>query len=414
MADSGDGDAIDSVLVAIAKAPPRTPPLVLADGDKLGGARYTIRRLLGRGGMGSVYEAYDEVLAKPVALKILRATDDTDALARIRAEVQLAHDVTHPNVCRTFDLEQVDGHWVVKMELVAGSTLADHAAGKRLAIGDVVAIVRQVAAGLHAAHERGIVHRDLKSQNILIEATTGRVVISDFGLARRDEGPANDTAGTPAYMAPEQARGDAIDARADLYAFGCVIYLLLTGDALFAADTPTEIVHAHAVAQIPDARVARPDTPWASSSVRRAWLAQLVKRLLAKDPAERPSDAELARALAPKRPRIAVVVAALAVAVPTLGGVAVIPHRPIASWRPETRDIDPEIEEYAVSPAWCRRRRAERRVVVHGGAAPVGRDRHDGVVVERLARELAAEHARPHAGGLAWVERALRFGGGGG
>ena len=381
MADSDDGDAIDSVLVAIAKAPPRAPPLVLAGGDKLGDARYTIRRLLGRGGMGSVYEAYDEVLAKPVALKILRATGGTDALARIRAEVQLAHEVTHPNVCRTFDLEQVDSHWIVKMELVAGSTLADHAAGKRLAIREVVAIARQIAAGLHAAHERGIVHRDLKPQNILIEAATGRVVISDFGLAHRDEGPADDTAGTPAYMAPEQARGDAVDARADLYAFGCVIYLLLTGDAVFAADTPTEIVHAHAVAQIPDARVARPETP--------AWLAQLVKRLLAKDPEQRPSDAELARALAPRRPRIVVVVAALGVALVTLGVVAVIPHRPMASWRPDTRDIDPEIEEYAGTPTWspdgaslafASNRGGSMRVYVEpigGTARPIGpRDLH--------------------------------------
>src|ERR1700733_1514380 len=114
MADSDDGEPIDSVLGAIAKAPPRTPPVVLADGATLGGGRYTIRRLLGRGGMGTGYEAYDEVLAKPVALKILRALDGSDALVRVRDEVLLAQEVTHANVCRTFDLEELDGHRIVK------------------------------------------------------------------------------------------------------------------------------------------------------------------------------------------------------------------------------------------------------------------------------------------------------------
>ncbi len=294
----------------------------LARGSRLGGRRYTVERLVGKGGMGTVYLAIDEVLGKEVALKLV---DERFAknLDRLRDEVLLAQEVSHRNVCRTYDLEEVEGHWLVKMEYIDGQTLADKvAAAGRLSVTEARAIGRQIAHGLAAAHERGVVHRDLKPQNILVEKDSDRVVLMDFGLARLAElagQTAEGVAGTPEYMAPEQARGREVDGRADLYSLGCVLYHMLTGQAVFPAETAMAAALRHAEDPPPDPRAARPDIP--------LWLAQLILRLLEKDPARRPADAaQVAAALAgpPQRWRH---VARLALLAAAFAGVALLVWR---------------------------------------------------------------------------------------
>src|SRR5438132_2663479 len=185
------------------------------------GERYGLCRFLGKGGMGQVWVAFDEVLDKEVALKRVRAdvVSAVDALETLRREVLLAQTVTHVNVCRIYDLEQLGGDWVIKMEIVPGRSLGELLADTpRLPLERAQSIARQLADGLAAAHAVGIVHRDLKPHNVIVD-DNGHAVLMDFGIARTDL-PTGETApgsitGTPEYMAPEQARGEKVDARAD-------------------------------------------------------------------------------------------------------------------------------------------------------------------------------------------------------
>ncbi len=310
----GSGEAVPPLLRELARSPEAFAGS-LATGSFVG-KRYRVERLVGTGGMGAVYVASDVVLGKEVALKVVHERFAGD-VGRLRDEVFLAHEVTHRNVCRTYDLEEVDGHWLVKMEYIDGQTLAARvAAAGRLSIPEACAIARQIAVGLAAAHERGVVHRDLKPQNILIERDTKRVVLMDFGLARLSELAglsAEGVAGTPEFMAPEQARGREVDGRADLYALGCVLYYMLTGQVVFRGKTAMAAALRHVEDPPPEPRAVRPEIP--------AWLAQLILRLLEKDPARRPADAaQVATALAgpPQRWRRVAVVALLAAA---FGGV---------------------------------------------------------------------------------------------
>src|SRR5439155_23897612 len=152
-------------------------------------------------------------------------------------ETRLAQKVTHPSVCRTYDLEEIAGHLLVKMEYVAGDTLtARLSATGRFAIDEAVRIARAIADGLAAAHEQGIVHRDLKPSNVML--SRNRVVLMDFGIARRIASASGKTAGTLGYMAPEQIANLTVDGRADLYALGCVLYAMLTGEQVFEAPNP--------------------------------------------------------------------------------------------------------------------------------------------------------------------------------
>ncbi len=256
--------------------------------------RYRIVALLGRGGMGEVYRADDLELGQPVALKFLppELRADPDRLQRFRDEVRLALRVTHPSVCRVHDIGEADGQLFLSMEYVDGEDLASllRRIG-RLPQERAVAVARQICAGLAAAHEQGILHRDLKPANVMLDGR-GNVRLTDFGLAglagaidRRDV-----RAGTPAYMASEQLRGEDVSVRSDIYALGLVLYELFTGHRAFRAET---------VAELQDLQTSGPPSrlsshvPDLDPVVERA-----VLRCLENDPADRPASAlEISAAL---------------------------------------------------------------------------------------------------------------------
>jgi eukaryotic-like serine/threonine-protein kinase len=266
--------------------------------------RYQILNLVGRGGMGAVYRARDTELDEVVALKVLkRDIDETgERLERFRREVKLARRVTHPNVARTFDIGEHGGTKFLTMEFVEGESLGDLARPeRRLSLERVLEIAAAVCSGLEAAHRVGVVHRDLKPDNVLV-ARDGRVVITDFGIAR-DPGASSGSAtvgviGTPAYMAPEQVEAKAsIDARADIYALGVMLYELLTGDLPWKGASPFTLAAARLYAPPPDPRSVRPDLP--------AALAEVVLRCMAKKPEDRfASASEVSRALAAGSPTL--------------------------------------------------------------------------------------------------------------
>jgi len=205
---------------------------------RLVAGRYRIIALLGKGGMGEVYRADDLTLGQPVALKFLpdAAAHDEALLERFRNEVRIARRVSHPNVCRVYDVGEVDGQTFFTMEYVDGEDLASllRRIG-RLPQDKAIEISRQLCAGLGAAHGKGVLHRDLKPANIMLDGR-GQVVITDFGLA----GVADDIrgpevrSGTPAYMAPEQLAGREVSTRSDIYALGLVLYEIFTGKRAFA------------------------------------------------------------------------------------------------------------------------------------------------------------------------------------
>ena len=248
MPDSGDGATLD-----FGRPTPRTPasssgpkssgsaPSSISDGFFLPGilisGRYRIIALLGRGGMGEVYRADDLTLGQPVALKFLpdEAANDQGLLERFHNEVRTARRVSHPNVCRVYDIGEVDRHHFFTMEYVDGEDLASllRRIG-RLPPDKALDIARQLCAGLAAAHTKGVLHRDMKPANIMLDGR-GQVVITDFGLA----GVAGQIqgvevrSGTPAYMAPEQLAGKEVTTRSDIYALGLVLYEIFTGKRAF-------------------------------------------------------------------------------------------------------------------------------------------------------------------------------------
>ena len=209
------------------------------------GERYRIIELLGRGGMGEVYRADDLELGQPVALKFLPASvaEDEIALARLRNEVRLARQISHPNVCRVFDIGHLDSQYFLSMEYVDGEDLASVLRRMgRPSREKALQIARQICAGLRAAHENGVLHRDLKPANIMIDGR-GRVRLMDFGLSGLAQELAGrpDFAGTPFYMAPEQLEGSGTSIRTDLFSLGVVLYEVLTGRHPFSAATVTEL-----------------------------------------------------------------------------------------------------------------------------------------------------------------------------
>jgi len=207
------------------------------------GDRFEILQLLGQGGMGAVYKARDIELDRLVALKLIRPelASHPEILRRFKQELLLARDVTHRNVIRIFDLGQAQGIKFITMEYVEGRDLRGVIHEKRkMTPQEAVPIVLQIAAALEAAHHAGVVHRDLKPQNIMVDKD-GRVYVMDFGIARSLETPGMTQTGalmgTPEYMSPEQAKGERVDARSDLFALGIIFYEMLTGNSPFRADT---------------------------------------------------------------------------------------------------------------------------------------------------------------------------------
>ncbi|MGZ5967434.1 MAG: protein kinase domain-containing protein [Polyangiales bacterium] len=277
------------------------PSLRLASGSVFAD-RYEILGALGEGGMGAVFRVLDLELREEIALKVLRPemVEVPGALERFRREVKLARRVTHPSVARTFDLGSYQGTRYLTMELIPGESVAKRwPLGRRAPLPEVLRIAADVARGLLAAHAAGVVHRDLKPDNLMLaKAQPGdpageRVVITDFGIARQAAAETESSAtvgivGTPAYMAPEQLEGRELDGRTDVYALGIVLYELLTGSAPFVGDT----VYALAAARLGNAS---PDPRHKDGTIPEA-VAKLVVELLARRREDRPdAEATLAR-----------------------------------------------------------------------------------------------------------------------
>jgi serine/threonine-protein kinase len=208
--------------------------------------RYRVVALLGRGGMGEVYRADDTKLGHAVALKFVRGALSAEVLERLYAEVRIGRQVAHPNVCRLYDVVEVDGHTFLAMEYVDGEDLASLLSRiGRLPADKALDLARDLSAGLAAVHEKGAVHRDLKPANVMVDGR-GRARITDFGLAIGVDGAAALAfAGTPAYMSPEQLAGREITFRSDLYALGLVLYEMFTGRPFFDASTLDELRSQH-------------------------------------------------------------------------------------------------------------------------------------------------------------------------
>jgi hypothetical protein len=279
-------------------APPADVPPELANHPK-----FRIVRELGRGGMGKVYEAVQTFMDRRVAIKVMNPAllDNPDALARFHTEVRAAARLDHPNIVRAHDAEPAGSLHLLVMELVEGLTLAQLVERKGpLPIASACLCVQQAARGLQHAFEQGMVHRDIKPQNLMLTPQL-RVKVLDFGLARmrseRARGPGltqlDAFMGTPEYVAPEQATdARSADTRADIYSLGCTLYFLLTGRPPFVRRSLAELAMAHLYEEPAPLREVRPDVPAALSAV--------VGRMLAKDPAQRyQTPVEVAQVLAP-------------------------------------------------------------------------------------------------------------------
>ncbi|MDE3168054.1 MAG: protein kinase, partial [Acidobacteriota bacterium] len=267
--------------------------------------RYRVAGLLGRGGMGEVYRATDLTLGQAVALKFLpeATAKDERTLARFYNEVRVARQVTHPNVCRVYDVGQTGGHHYISMEFVDGEDLGAllRRIG-RLPVDKGVETARQLCAGLAAAHEKGVLHRDLKPANVMIDGR-GKVIIMDFGLAGLAEQVAADArSGTPAYMSPEQLAGTEVTARSDIYALGLVLYEVFTGRRAFEASSLMELIEMQERAN-----------PASISTVARELdpaVERVILRCLRRDPRERPASARAVAAGLPGGDPLAAAMAA--------------------------------------------------------------------------------------------------------
>ena len=273
-----------------------TPGVVLEE-------RYRIIGLLGRGGMGEVYRADDLRLGQAVALKFLPPGLGRDAqrLAQFHTEVRTARQVSHPNICRVYDIGEAEGQLFLSMEFVDGEDLsASLRRFGRFPEDRAIEIARQISVGLAAAHERGVLHRDLKPANIMLDGQ-GRVRIMDFSLATA-EAVTDVRAGTPAYMAPEQLLGREVTVRSDIFALGLVLYELFTGRRAFEAKTVNDLVSQHESGTIASpSEIMRSLDPMVDRAIMRC---------LERDPAKRPGSALAVAASLPGGDPLAAAIAA--------------------------------------------------------------------------------------------------------
>jgi len=243
--------------------------------------RYEVGRLLGAGGMAEVYEGHDRLLARRVAIKILLSqyAHDPAFLARFRREAQAAASLSHPNIVAVYDTGSEGDTWFIVMELVAGNTMRDlinlHGPVHPARAAEICS---EVAGALAVAHARGIVHRDVKPGNVML-TTEGKVKVMDFGIARASAVPSitqtSAVVGTAQYIAPEQAQGLEVDARSDVYALGCCLYEMVTGQVPFSGPTPVAIAYRHVREDPTPPRALNPDVP---VSLERVCLKAMAKR----------------------------------------------------------------------------------------------------------------------------------------
>lgn len=254
------------------------------------GTRLQLGELLGEGGFGAVFRARDPFLERDVAIKVLDPSLALDATL----EEQFLHEartiaaVEHPHIVPLYSAESVGRLLFLVMRLLPGRSLEARIAEGKLPAADAARIALECARALAAAHAVGVVHRDIKPANILLDAN-GHATVTDFGIALVTSRPSRDregaASGTPHYMSPEQALGEPVDGRSDVYALGVVLYEMLIGSRPFSGRSATETIAQHISAPVPDVSAREPQTPMA--------LARLVGRMLSKDPAGRPTAAEL-------------------------------------------------------------------------------------------------------------------------
>ncbi len=259
------------------------------------GTRYALERELGRGGMGTVYLARDLKLDRPVALKVLPAAFASQVGLRDRflRETRTAASFSHPNIVPVYAVEEADDLLAYAMGFVEGETLAERVARMGpLPVREIVRMLQDVGYALGYAHGRGVVHRDIKPDNIMLERATGRALVMDFGISRSMTHvmPAaaltrvGEIVGTPEYMSPEQASGDVVDGRSDLYSLGLTAHFALSGRTVMSADSTQKVIVKQLTEAVPPIAESRPDLPPA--------LAAAIDRCVAKDPAERFASAE--------------------------------------------------------------------------------------------------------------------------
>ncbi len=307
---SSDPSSLETVAVRIASVSSSSSSAHPEEGrfvpGTLLGGRYRIIALLGRGGMGEVYRATDLTLGQSVALKFLpeEAARDQRLLERFHGEVRVARQVSHPNVCRVYDIGEVENMPFLSMEYVDGEDLSSLLLRiGRLPAHKALDTSRKICAGLAAAHDRGIIHRDLKPANIMMNKR-GEVLIMDFGLAALAGELSGSEArnGTPAYMAPEQLKGAEVTARSDIYALGLVLYELFTGKRPFDGATVQKLLEQQEAAQLTSmVSIAADIDPGVEQAIRRC---------LDPDPSRRPSSARAVAAALPGGDALAAALAA--------------------------------------------------------------------------------------------------------
>src|ERR671919_2542315 len=253
------------------------------------GDRFRLEEKVGSGGMSSVYRAYDPTLERHVAIKLMHRdiSSDADQLERFRREARAVAQLSHPNVVTVIDAGEDDGAPFIVLEYVEGETLKDRIRRLgRLPVAEAVAYAVEIGRALAAAHQRSIVHRDVKPQNVLIDPE-GSAKVTDFGIARtlEEEGLTADgrVLGTTDYVSPEQALGHAVTGQSDLYSLGIVLFEMLTGQVPFRGESQVAVAMKHVREEIPDVQVRRPEVS--------AALASVVERATAKDLQRRYLDA---------------------------------------------------------------------------------------------------------------------------